>query len=134
MTDLEDARKFHVEDQFGYCEGCGLSMPCEVIRLADEIERLREAMESVCDWVRQGSLCDSDPPYKIARAALERYGYEQYEEWPKGSRARAAVERQLSRISDYQDACSQKQEIINGQKEEIERLRAALEVGLNGET
>jgi hypothetical protein len=36
------------------------------------------------------------------------------------------VERQLSRISDYQDACSQKQEIINGQGEEIERLRAQM--------
>jgi len=37
------------------------------------------------------------------------------------------IERLRSRIFDYQLACSQKQEIINGQEEEIERLREALE-------
>lgn len=41
--------------------------------------------------------------------------------------------RQYSLIADYQDACLQKREIINGQGEEIARLREALEFYSNEE-
>ena len=40
-------------------------------------------------------------------------------------RAADLLERQENRIRDYQQTCTAMQEIINRQKEEIERLRAA---------
>ncbi len=45
----------------------------------------------------------------------------------KLAEARAEIERQLARIEDYQSACSQRDEIINGQTDENTRLLEALE-------
>ena len=43
----------------------------------------------------------------------------------------ATIERLRSRITDYQDACSQRDEIINGQADEIERLRRKIKTHEN---
>jgi len=45
----------------------------EIERLREENAALREGLETARDWVQQGSLSNSDPPYEIICAALKSH-------------------------------------------------------------
>ena len=86
--DLGEYRKWHTEGInacAGKCCICLREWPCPTVRLADEVERLREALAFYADPERYNGGCGGE----VARAALEGrsslrevmecYEYDQYE-------------------------------------------------------
>ena len=88
--DLGEYRKWHTEDELsGLCVVCDHAFPCDAIQLADEVERLREALEDVVDMQQYEPSGLIHEAARVARAALEGrsslrevmecYEYDQYE-------------------------------------------------------
>lgn len=64
---VAEMRERHNEDA-GWCHYCDRATPCDAIRLADEIERLRAALERIAK-VDYFSEPNGEPLIQIARSA-----------------------------------------------------------------
>ncbi len=75
--DLNETRKRHVESRridgtkTGACSSCRQRRPCDAIRLADEVERLREGLERIRrEYKTRSPLVMGQIADEIARSVL----------------------------------------------------------------